>query len=176
MADGLQEVLSKYVPASVLEEAVEAVKTTEIAPEWYRNDIAKVGAEAKEGRDAKARLASIESAPKRKEALKRVGVDYDAEKKYGQEKLDSLPADKLDDLDFVAQFVKEAGFDAKLPSEEGTPAASGAEEVVNFTQGAVGGQPPQQSSYEADMAAATTPEQVDDVYRKHGKPVPQRSE
>lgn len=132
MADGLREALSKFVPESVLDQAVDAVKTTEVAPEWYRKDIAEVGAKAKKADELEARLNSIESAPKRKEALKRVGIDYDAVPKYGQEALDSLPADKLDDLDYVAKYVNEKGFEADLSQQQPQP-TSEAERITQAT-------------------------------------------
>jgi predicted nucleic acid-binding Zn-ribbon protein len=126
MADGLKEALSKFVPASVLDEAVEAIKETEVSPEWYRSDIAKVGARAKQADEFEARLNSIESAPKRKEALKRVGIDYDAQPKYAQKVLDSYSGE-LDKLEDLASFVKDEGFEANLSTDETTDKSAAAQ-------------------------------------------------
>lgn len=173
MAEDIREVLSRYVPASVLDEAVDAVKETEIAPEWYRNDIAKVGAEAKEAQQLRAKLESIESAPKRKEALSRVGIDYDAVPKYGQKALDGIPAKDLEDLEKVAQYVQEQGFEANLQAEQKPREKSGAEDITDFMTN-VGSGTPTTETYEEAVAKADTPEDMDAVYRRFGKPVPQR--
>lgn len=117
-----------------------------------------------------------ESLPKRKEALKRVGVDYDAEKPYGQKTLDSIPADKLDDLDFVASFVKEEGFEASIEAEGRTTEPSGAEVITDFATTASTG-PRQRTSQEAaNQALLTELDKVPDddkeaiaaVLAKHG--------
>lgn len=142
----IKEVLSQYVPASVLDQAVEEVTGTEIAPDWFRQQAAELGGAAKERDELKARLESIESAPKRKEALKRVGIDYDAQPRYGQKTLDAIPADKLDDLDFIANFVKEEGFPATVQPQQQQGDRSGAEQIVAFTTDAGTGAPLQTGS------------------------------
>lgn len=131
MADQLQEVLSKYVPAGVLEAVAEEVREA-ATPDSFRKELGELGAKAKEADSLRSELESIKSAPKRKEALQRVGINYDAEKKYGQEILDSIPHDKLDDLDFVAQFVQEKGFDADLSQVTPQP-QSEAERITQAT-------------------------------------------
>lgn len=169
MADGLKEVLAKYVPESVLDDAVEAVKTTEVAPEWYRNDIAKIGGEVKEGREAKARLQAIESAPKRKEALQRVGIDYDAVPKYGQKALDAIPVEDLEDLEKVAKFVQAEGFDAKY-DPEGAGEVSNSEQVSEFSATAGTGAPPSGGDREALLAKANSIEEINEIVAKYPAP------
>ena len=132
MAKDLKEVLAQYVPASVLDEAVQAVSDTEIAPDWFRQEAAKLGADAKEAAELRTKLESIELAPKRKEALGRVGIQYDDQPKFAQRFLDSIDAKTLDDLDKLAETVKNEGFDARLqPEHQGDP--NQVEQIVNFT-------------------------------------------
>lgn len=169
MGTDLREFLSKHgLRDDVIEEAVEMA-----APEFYRSEIAKVGAKAKKADELENELTSIRSAPKRKEALKRVGIDYDAVPKYGQDTLDSLPHDKLDDLDFVADFVKQKGFEAKVQSEEQTRERTGAEQVAEFASTAGQGPPPEPAGYAEAVAKAETPEELNKVYADFGKPIPE---
>lgn len=172
MATDLKEVLGKYVPAAVLDEAVEEVSQTDIAPDWYRKQAAEMGGAAKERDDLRSRLESIESAPRRKEALKRVGIDYDAVPKYGQKALDGLPADDLDNLEKVAQFVQEQGFEANLTNEQ-TPPQSGAERITAATI-EMGNGTPTTETYEEAVAKADSEKDLDAVYARFGKPVPER--
>lgn len=111
---------------------------------------------------------SQDTLPKRKDALKKAGVDYDAQKPFGKEVLDAIPADKLEDAEFVAEFVQAKGFEATVAQEE-QGAKPGAQQIVEGTTGAGVGAPSSES-YEAAVAAATTPEELDAVYAKHGKP------
>lgn len=82
-----------------------------------------------------------ETLPKRKEALRLVGVNYDAEPQYGQETLDSIPDDKLDNTEWLAEFVKSKGFRASLQSEEEPREKSGAEKITDFLTNAGPGAP-----------------------------------
>lgn len=119
MAEELKDVLAQFVPQKDLDEAIEALKDTDISPEWFRAEAAKLGADAKEAQELRARLAAIESAPKRKEALSKVGVDLDAVPKYGQDWLEqNIPADKLEDQEFIAAKVSEGGFQPTKPAEQ----------------------------------------------------------
>lgn len=180
MAEDLREVLGRFVPQAVLDDAVEALKETDIAPEWWRSEMAKVAPDAKEAKELRAELESIRSAPKRKEALKRVGVDYDAVPLYGQKTLDALPADKLDDLDFVAQFVKEEGFEATLSPEQEVQERSGAEEMTHQQTSMGNGQPVRTGQQAADEAFYADLDAVPDgdkegvrkVLEKHGRLAP----
>lgn len=168
MAEDIRTVLSKYVPSAVLDQAVEEVSGTDIAPEWFRQEVAKLGGAAKERDELKARLESIESAPKRKEALRRVGIDYDQVPKYGQKALDEIPTDDLDDLEKVAKFVSEQGFEAKVTPDESSQGGSGAEQITDFLTNQGTGSPATET-YEQAMARAKTPEEVDAVYQRFNK-------
>ena len=175
MATDIKEVLSRFVPAKDLEEAVEAIRDTDIAPEWFRQEAAKLGADAKEAAALRARLESIESAPKRKEALKRVGIDYDAVPKYGQKALDDLPVEDLEDLTKVAQYVQEQGFEANLQTEDEARDKSGAESITDFTSSAGEGTPVRTSQQSKDeefhreLEAAPDKEAARAVLAKHGR-------
>lgn len=151
MADGLREVLAKYGLSEDAQAEIEEAAT----PDTFRSQLAELGAKAKKADELEARLASIESAPKRKEALKRVGIDYDAQPKYGQKTLDAIPHDKLDDLDFIANYVKEEGFEATLQPDEETPDRSGADQITDALTEMGTGAPVRPASQQAD----------DDFYR-----------
>lgn len=77
--------------------------------------------------------AHVETAPKRKEALQRVGIDYDALPKYGQKALDAIPTEDLDNLEKVAGFVSELGFEANLTTEQQAQVQTGAEQITQAT-------------------------------------------
>lgn len=166
MAEDIREVLGRYVPEAVLDEALDAVKSTEIAPKWFQDEVAKIGADAKEAKQLRAELESIKSAPKRKEALARVGIDYDAVPKYGQKALDELPVEDLDDLDKVAQYVQEQGFEANLQTEEAPKEQSGAEQIVNFTSSVGPGGPVKGKLTPADFASWDHAKQRDFIENK----------
>ena len=114
----------------------------ELADLSVAKDAIKEFNQVKSERDELATFkAQVETAPKRKEALKRVGIDYDAQPKYGQKTLDALPADKLDDLDFVAKYVTDEGFAATLQPEQQTGEKSGAEAITDTLTQFGSGQP-----------------------------------
>lgn len=168
MADGLRAVLAKY---GLNEEAISEIEEA-ATPDTFRSQLAELGAKAKRTDELESRLASIESAPKRREALARVGIDYDAVPKYGQKALDALPTEDLEDLAKVAKYVQEQGFEANIqPEPEGE--RSGAEQISEFMAAAnvvsTVMQPKSQQAYEAAVAAAETPEDLDKVYRDFNK-------
>lgn len=107
--------------------------------------------------------------PKRKEALKKAGVDYDSQKPFGKEVLDAIPAEKLEDAEFVAEFVQAKGFEATQQSDEGQGTKPAAQQIVDGTTGAGTGTAALEG-YEAAVAAAQTPEELDAVYERYGKP------
>ena len=76
--------------------------------------------------DLQGRVERFETAPKRKEALKRVGIDYDAQPKFAQRFLDGIDAETLDDLEQLAKVVNDEGFEAKVEQASGgdEPAAA----------------------------------------------------
>lgn len=168
MAEDIRSVLSKYVGPEVLDRVVDEVTSTEIAPDWFRKQAAELGGAAKERDDLKARLESIESAPKRKEALKRVGIDYDAVPKYGQKALDEIPAEDLDNLEKVAQYVQEQGFDAKVQAEQEGGEKPGSQQVTEFLTNQGAGTPGTET-YEEAVANANSQEDLDAVYKRFGK-------
>ena len=171
MAQDIREVLGKYVPAAVLDQAVEEVTGTDIAPDWFRQQAAELGGAAKERDELKSRLESIESAPKRKEALARVGIDYDAVPKYGQKALDALPASDLDDLEKVASYVQEQGFEANLTEQAQnlTNAERISEATVDMGSGTPARTSKSEEAYRSAVEAAETPEELDKVYKDFGK-------
>ena len=172
MAADLREVLGKYVPQAVLDQALEEIKDTEVSPEWYRAEAAKLGAAAKRAEEAEARLASIESGPKRREALQRVGIDYDAVPKYGQKALDQLPVDALDDIEQVAQYVQEQGFEATIQPTEQTGEKSGAEQMTDFLTSAGQGAPAsinKDTEFQKELDAAPDMDSAKQVLAKYGR-------
>ena len=152
------------VPADVVK-ALEASPLRKQLTEWetrWRD-------EAEPALDYKAKHESL---PKRKEALKRVGVDYDAEKPYGRKTLDSIPADKLDDLEFVANFVKEEGFEASLKSEGDEGEKSGAAEITDFLSAQGDGTPPRtdkNAEMHKALEAAKSEEEAAKILAAHGQ-------
>lgn len=171
MATDLKDVLAQYVPAKDLDEAVEALRDTEIAPEWFRAEAAKLGADAKEAQGLRARLESIESAPKRAEAYARVGLKGDLPK-FASDWLDqNIPVDKLDDLVFIASKVKEGGFEVDLAEAQGTEQQPPAAQITDAIGKLSGGRPTTET-YEEAVNKATSPEELDEVYRRFDKPVP----
>lgn len=153
MADGLRQVLAKY---GLNEDAMAEIEEA-ATPDTFRSQLAELGAKAKRADELESRLSSIESAPKRKEALARVGIDYDAVPKYGQKALDALPVEHLEDLNKVAQYVSEQGFEANLQTDEAPREVSGAEAITNFmTQAGTGapvrtGQAASEAAFYADL-------------------------
>lgn len=175
MAEDIREVLGRYVPASVLDEAVDAVKETEIAPEWFRSEAAKLGADAKEAQQLRSELESIRSEPQRVEAYKRVGLlpqdatDASALKPYQKDWLDrNIPLDDLGDLEKVASKVQEGGFDVSLSEQQQPRDKSGAEQITDFMT-STGSGTPTTERYEEAVEAARSPEELDAVYKRFGK-------
>lgn len=173
MAD-LREVLSKFVPESVLDQAVDELKDTEIAPEWFRQEAAKVGADAKEAKTLRAELESIKAEPKKVEAYKRVGLlpqdakDLTGLKPYARDWLDrNIALEDLDNLEKVANKVQEGGFEVDLSQVQPQP-QSGAERITQATV-EMGTGTPTQESYEEAVAKADSPEELDAVYERFDK-------
>lgn len=113
-----------------------------------------------------------ETLPKRVEAFKRVGIDYEAQPPYARKVLDTLDAEKLDNLEEVAGFVKAEGFEAKVQPDQSTDTPPNAQAVVN--QGLTGGIPPnvdadKEAAFNRDMDAAQTEAEGIEVLRKHGR-------
>lgn len=114
-----------------------------------------------------SKLEQFETAPKRKEALKRVGIDYDALPKYGQKALDGIPAEDLDNLEKVAEFVQNEGFEANLQTEqEDTGEQSGAEQIVAFDS-SMGSGTPAKGKVTPDVYASWSPEKRRDFQQKN---------
>lgn len=132
--------------------------------------------EVKRERDELAAFKQqVETSPKRKEALKRVGVDYDAVPKYGQKALDAIPSEDLDDLEKLAGHVQAEGFEATIQAEE-EGAKSGAEVITDFATSTTG--TPVRTSKEASEQAFladldTVPDgdkqSLREVLAKHGR-------
>lgn len=90
MATDLREVLGKYVPQAVLEQALEEIKDTDAAPEWFRTEAAKLGSAAKERDELRARLESIEKGPRREALAAKFGVDVTSLKKAERHALEQF--------------------------------------------------------------------------------------
>lgn len=154
------------------EEAIE--KAVELAvPDSFRKDLAEMGGRIKEYETELSDLRPLKDAPKRKEALKRVGVDYDAQPKSVRRTFDAIPSDKLDDLNHVAQVVQEEGIQADLSAVQEAQSQTAAEQISEATMGLGNGTPSRttrsKEAYDAAVAAAQTPEELDKVYRDFGK-------
>lgn len=168
MADGLREVLGKYGLSDDAMAEIEEAAT----PDTFRSQLAELGAKAKKADDLEAELTSIKSAPKRQEAYQRVGLKTDLPK-YARDWLDqNIPLDKLDDLEFIASKVKEGGYEVDLSQQQ--PGEKSPAERINEGIAGMGATPPAPEGYEAAVQAANTPEELDNVYRRFNKPVPQR--
>lgn len=100
----------------------------------YENELAW---RREHGEPAVQKVSFLETQPKRKETLKGVGIDYDSLPQYGKEVLDQIPADKLDDTDFVASFVQSKGFQAQITEQVQTP-QSGADQIAAFSSSPLG--------------------------------------
>lgn len=172
MATDIREVLSKYVPQSVLDEALEEIKTTEIAPEWYRNDIAKVGAEAKEAQQLRARLASIEKAPKREALAKRFGVDMSSLKRAERHALEQFDweGDEPSEEAF-AQHLSEWEIPTQGQPQGQSSEAPNAAGVVEAAQrfGSTPAPTNQDAEFYRELAAAPTAEAGQQVLAKYGR-------
>lgn len=146
------------VPSEVIE-ALEASPLRKQLAEW----------EAKwrdEAEPAIAFKATQETLPKRKEAVKKAGIDYDSQPLYAQEVLDAIPADKLDNGEYVASYIQQKGFTATKQAEGGTEQPKAAAIVEHATNA---GTTPDQETYEAAIEAASSPEELDAVYKRFGK-------
>lgn len=167
--------MAKYIER--LEELRDAGKLTDeefadLADLSAAKDAIKEFNQIKSERDDLASFKqNVETAPKRKEALKRAGIDYDALPKYGQKALDGIPAEDLDDLEKVSKFVKDEGFEASIktpdPGEQ-----SGADTITAALTDMGSGTPVRtdaQAEYEAARDAAKTPEELRAVLAKHGQ-------
>ena len=169
MAD-LREVLGKYVPQHVLDSVVEEVQEA-ATPETFRKQLGELGAKAKRADELEAELNNIKAGPQRDEAYSRVGLPTDLPK-YARDWLDSnVPIDKLGDLDFVASKVQEGGFQVDLSQVQAQPRTN-AEQISAATVEMGTGRParvPGEQAYEAAVAAAKSPEELDQVYRDFGK-------
>lgn len=173
MANELREYLDKL---GLKEEAID--KAVELAtPENTRKDLGELGGKVKTLEAELAELRPLKEAPKRMEALKRVGIDYEAQPGYGKKALDSIPFDKLDDLDFVAQFVKDEGFEASLSPEQIAEGQTGAERITEATVGLGQGGPVQTTKSAKDQAFFDDLDRIPDgdknamaeVLAKHGR-------
>lgn len=112
------ELETQNVKADVIERITTSLRS-ELDSSGLRKKLGELEAWRKDkGEPAIDKLQRYETAPKRKEALHRVGVDYESQPLYGREVLDSIPIDKLDDLEYVSQFVRDKGFEATAPIEQ----------------------------------------------------------
>ena len=163
MADK-QELLEQLESYNVPTDVIETFKQ-ELDSSSLRQKLESEIAWRKEhGEPAVQKVSYFETQPKRKETLAGIGIDYDSLPKYGQEVLDSLPADKLDDKEFVANFVQSKGFEAnsQQPTQTPQPGAAG---VVN--QAIAGGTQGAAVDRDALLASAKTPEEVLALARQH---------
>lgn len=81
----------------------------------------------------------VEIAPKRAEAVKNAGVDFESLPAYGQDYLKrNIPADKLEDGDFVASVIQQGGFQAQVHENQEQSAQSGADQIVEFSTSPLG--------------------------------------
>lgn len=166
MANELRDYLDSL---GLKEEAID--KAVELAvPDSFRSDLAALGGKNKALEAELADLRPLKDAPKRIEALKRVGVDYDSQPRSVKKTFDAIPADKLDDLEYVANVVNEEGIAANLTAEQQQVATeqSGAERITNFAT-SVGDGRATAESYEAAVQAAGSQEELDAVYQRFGK-------
>lgn len=130
--------------------------------------------EVKRERDeAVSKVSRYETLPKLKESLGKVGINYDDQPKYAKEALDRIPADKLDDLEHVATYVQEQGFQATPAQKQEGGARPAAEAIVN--QGLQAGSQPITPSSEADFHRELDavpdgdPQALREVLAKHGR-------
>lgn len=137
----------------------------------------------KEGNDwkrraetAEATVQKFETAPKRKEAWKLVGIDYDNEKQYGRDALDSYDGD-LDDTDALAAYATAKGFEATISSDAASGEKSGAEKITDSITQFGSGQPVRvgAEAAEADFLADLdkvpdgNKEALTEVLKKHNR-------
>lgn len=169
MANELREYLESL---GLRDEAIQ--KATELAtPENTRKDLGELGGKVKAYEAELAELRPLKEAPQRKAALEKFGHDYDKAPKYLRSVFDAIPADKLDDEEFVSAHLRENDVEVKATSDTPpatTDAAARVDGALDAGRGA-----PAQESYEAAIAAAQSPEELDAVYAQFGKKVPQRS-
>lgn len=163
MANELQEYLTGLgLKDEVIEKAVELA-----VPDTFRKDLAEQGGELKALRSEVQELRPLKEAPQRKAALEKFGHDYDTAPKYLKSVFDAIPADKLGDEDFVSQHLRENDVEVTASSGETQTASNAAAQVDGaFDQGRG---TPTNESYEAAIAAASTPEELDAVYARFGK-------
>ena len=162
MANELQEYLTGLgLKDEVIEKAVELA-----VPETFRKDLAEQGGELKALRSEVQELRPLKEAPQRKAALEKFGHDYDQAPKYLKSVFDAIPADKLGDEDFVSAHLRENDVEVKATSDTPqTPPDAAARVDGALDQGRAGSQ----ETYEAAIAAASTPDELDAVYEKFGK-------
>lgn len=113
------------------------------------------------------KVQTFETQPKRKAALEKFGIDYTTSKKYLRDVFDKIPADKLEDADFISQHLRDNEVEVTAGTEQtpgATPAAARVDAALN-----TGGASSEQSSYEQAVGAAQTPEELDQVYARFGK-------
>lgn len=142
-----------------------------LQPEWYRKDIAEVGAKAKQVESLEAKLATLERQPQLASAVKELGVDYEAQPKFARSYLDAFDGDPSD-KEALAAYLTEGGFEAKSEPAGQTerPAAA-----VIAEQATGGGTPTSagdaKAALHADLDAIPDgdPEALREVLAKHGQ-------
>lgn len=159
--DDLLEELETYnVPTEVIDR-LKAERDSSTLRKKLEDEIAW---RKEHGEPAVQKVQYFETQPKRKETLASVGIDYDSLPKYGQEVLDSLPTDKLDDKDYVANFVQSKGFEV-AQQQAPEPATEPAAGVV--AQAISGGQAGAPVDRDALIRAAKSPEEVLELSRRY---------
>lgn len=171
MATEFEQALERMEAADVPQNVIDDVKGAyekDLDASSLRRKVGELEARWKnEAEPAIQKATYYETQPKRIEALKGIGVDYAAMPKYGQEVLDSLPADKLDDKEFVANFVQSKGFEI-TPQQAQPGDQSGAAQVVS--QAVSGGQAGTPVDRDALLRSAKSAEEVLALTQKY--PVP----
>ena len=166
-----EELLAQLEEHDVPTELIESFKTELDSSSLRKKLEDEIAWRREHGEPAVQKVSFLETQPKRKETLKGVGIDYDSLPQYGKEVLDQIPADKLDDTEFVASFVQSKGFEAQVQQQTQTP-QSGADQIVAFSTSQGSGTQVQPVDREALMAKATSIEEIAEIARKYPLPEP----
>lgn len=129
MAGSIKERLDELEEYGVPSDVIDALRQ-EVDSSKLRQKVGELEARWKdEGEPAIAKVQEFETRPKRIEALRKAGIDYEDLKPYARDYLDrNIPADKLEDSDYIAEVISQGGFEASLEVEQGEQ--TGAEQMA----------------------------------------------
>ena len=161
----VDELREKYGD-KIADDFLEAVNAD--GPEWYRKELARLAPFEKKYEEVQGELDGIKRTPKVEEAFKSADVDWDALRPLEKKQL--LAFSDFENAEAVAAYINENGLPTKQAGGSGGGDPSSVPAAGQVAQQATGaGSSSQINDYDAAVNAATSQEELDQVYARFGK-------